>query len=80
MVQAYEAIKRLATGFGYRRFACVGTGDATTASDCAAPARLAAAAGRFLGVQVAVAGQLADGTAAPALLRRTGLIPAAVPA
>ncbi|WP_460890939.1 MinD/ParA family ATP-binding protein, partial [Ramlibacter alkalitolerans] len=39
LVQAYEAIKGLAEGFGYRRFACVGTGEGGGAG----PPRLAAA-------------------------------------
>ena len=64
MVQAYSTVKRLAEGFGYRSFACVVQGADSEAQAGAEHARLAAAAERFLGAEVRLAGSLATGDAA----------------
>lgn len=57
-VQAYALVKQLAQGFGYRRFACVVLDVADQHGAAGEQARLAAAAERFLQVEVALAGWL----------------------
>ena len=61
MVQGYSMVKRLAEGFGYRSFACVVQGADSEAQAGAEHARLAAAAERFLGAEVRLAGSLVTG-------------------
>lgn len=74
LVHGYGLVKQLAQGFGYRRFACVTRDDTRDAQ--ADGARLAAAAARFLGVDVRLAGRIdgsahAAGMAAHELLQAT---------
>lgn len=58
LIRAYALVKQLAEGFGYRRFCCVLHGAREEEPARAEFIRLAAAAERFLKVQIALAGWL----------------------
>ncbi|HZY19137.1 MAG TPA: hypothetical protein VFE82_11705 [Ramlibacter sp.] len=60
-VDSYALVKHMATGFGYRRFACVVRGAEDAAHAEAEHARLAEAARRFLGAEITLAGWLPAG-------------------
>lgn len=57
-VHAYGLVKQLAEGFGYRRFACVVQGAPDDAHARADHGRIAAAASRFLDVDLRYAGRV----------------------
>jgi len=57
-VDSYALVKHMAGGFGYRRFACVVRGAPDAQAAQAEHARLAAAARRFLDVEITLAGWL----------------------
>jgi MinD-like ATPase involved in chromosome partitioning or flagellar assembly len=57
-IGSYALVKQLATGFGYRRFACVVRGAESADAARTEHARLAAAASKFLGAEVSLAGWL----------------------
>lgn len=57
-VDSYALVKHMATGFGYRRFACVVRHAPDAATARAEHERLADAARRFLGAEITLAGWL----------------------
>ncbi|MBE7939195.1 MULTISPECIES: hypothetical protein [Ramlibacter] len=77
-VHAYGLVKQLAEGFGYRRFACVVQGAADEAQARTDHARIAAAALRFLDVDVRYAGRVDSPDAAGLRLAAQSLLETAV--